>query len=99
MHFSVQKFAYGFNIGDNIELRAARAGFNVGDFVEQGTVIAESGATGTYDPHLHFVVWANDDSIQKASIPVVFRNTSKSHPSALKPNENYTAQSFSANQQ
>lgn len=60
----------------------------VGDFVSQGQLIARSGNSGTYNPHLHFGVYDSG-----YSIPVTFRNT-MAHPNGLVRGEVYTAEGY-----
>lgn len=60
----------------------------VGDFVSQGQLIARSGNSGTYNPHLHFGVYDSG-----YSIPVTFRNT-MAHPNGLVTGEVYTAEGY-----
>lgn len=51
---------------------------NMGDKVEQGQVIGLSGNTGyTAFPHLHFVVWGNDQNGKWQTIPTRFSTSKK----------------------
>jgi len=63
---------------------------NIGDFVGQGDPIANSGNSGTRNPHLHFAVYENEDS---ASLPITFRNAQKNR-NGLIEDESYPALSF-----
>jgi murein DD-endopeptidase MepM/ murein hydrolase activator NlpD len=49
--------------------------FGVGSRVEQGQVIAQASMSGTIDPHLHFVVFRSQDSIEGDDVAVSFRNS------------------------
>jgi len=60
----------------------------VGDFVTQGRLIARSGNSGTYNPHLHFQVGA-----PSVSIAVTFRNT-RPHPNGPVTGEVYAADGY-----
>jgi len=60
----------------------------VGDIVSQGQLIARSGNSGTYNPHLHFQVGES-----AYAIPVTFRNT-RAHPNGLVLGEVYTAEGY-----
>jgi murein DD-endopeptidase MepM/ murein hydrolase activator NlpD len=60
----------------------------IGEFVSQGQLIARSGNSGTYNPHLHFGVYASG-----YATAVTFRNT-RAHPNGLVLGEVYTAEGY-----
>jgi len=61
----------------------------VGDEIQQGQVIARSGASGSSINHLHFQVTNADNW----SVAVTFRNT-RPHPNGLVRGESYTAEPY-----
>ena len=47
----------------------------VGDYVEQGQVVAIGGTSGSYEPHLHFMVYQRyPEIVEDDDVPVNFRN-------------------------
>lgn len=84
------------SVSHYFHMSAADDGVQVklGDAVTQGQAIGKSGSsgcTGGY-PHLHFVVWADDQldfGVGVDSMPVVFRNVSPRSPNGLKSYTSY----------